>query len=193
MKFHIVQMNETIDEILFLYNLSKDELIEENRHIKKWDRLIPGTKLKIPIITDTIDNEVMEMEPFIEDYYPKLKQENFDDSINVSEIPAVNEEKIVNQSIEENEGKAQKLDPSAVEEEKSNEINKDETRKEEQVISKMEEESGEKINITSEQHQHQNKNKNRYNYYYHSNLAPRLVYPIYYYPVYYPIIRIIKK
>ncbi len=46
MKFHIVQMNETIEKILFLYNLSKDELVEENRHIKRWDKLIPGTKPK---------------------------------------------------------------------------------------------------------------------------------------------------
>ena len=52
MKFHIVQMGETIEEIIFLYNLTRQELVEENRHIKKWDKLIPGTKLKIPVITD---------------------------------------------------------------------------------------------------------------------------------------------
>ena len=75
MKFHIVQMGETIEEIIFLYNLNKNELMEENRHIKKWDKLIPGTKLKIPVITEIIDEEVMEIEPFIEDYYPKMKKE----------------------------------------------------------------------------------------------------------------------
>ena len=61
MKFHIVQMGETIEEIIFLYNLTRQELTEENRHIKKWDKLIPGTKLKIPVITEAIDEEVMEI------------------------------------------------------------------------------------------------------------------------------------
>jgi hypothetical protein len=74
MKFHIVRTGETVEDILFLYNLTKDELVEENRHIRVWDRLIPGTKLKIPPLTEAIEEDVSEMEPFVEDYYPKLKR-----------------------------------------------------------------------------------------------------------------------
>ena len=63
MKFHIVRTGETVEDILFLYNLTKDELVEENRHIRVWDRLIPGTKLKIPPLTEAIEDDVSEMEP----------------------------------------------------------------------------------------------------------------------------------
>ena len=41
MKFHIVRTGET-ERTSFLYNLTKDELVEENRHIRVWDRLIPN-------------------------------------------------------------------------------------------------------------------------------------------------------
>lgn len=78
LKFHIVRTGETVEDILFLYNLTKDELLEENRHIRVWDRLIPGTKLKIPPITEAIEEEVNEMEPFVEDYYPKLNDEHLE-------------------------------------------------------------------------------------------------------------------
>ena len=71
MKFHIVRDGETIKDIMFLYSISEDELKEDNRHIRKWDRLIPGTKLKISVITKSDDEDIMQMEPFIEDYYPK--------------------------------------------------------------------------------------------------------------------------
>lgn len=104
MKFHIVQMGETIEEIIFLYNLTRQELIEENRHIKKWDKLIPGTKLKIPVITEAIDEEVMEMEPFVEDYYPKMKNEDEEvfEEINKKEVE-VQEEVIEEKVVEEKE------------------------------------------------------------------------------------------
>lgn len=71
MKFHIVKSGEKVKDILFIYNLNIDELKENNRHIRFWDKLIPGTKIKIPVITEAIDNDVEMMEPFIEDYYPK--------------------------------------------------------------------------------------------------------------------------
>ena len=81
MKFHIKRSNEKIEEILFLYNISFDELKESNKHISKWDKVPPGTKLKIPVITRNDDVELMEMEPFIEDYYPKLENIVFDEDI----------------------------------------------------------------------------------------------------------------
>lgn len=72
MKFHIVKSNEKVSEILFMYNLTLDELKEANRYISRWDSIPSGTKLRIPIITKADDLEIMEMEPFIEDYYPSL-------------------------------------------------------------------------------------------------------------------------
>ena len=71
MKFHIVRDGETIHEIMFLYKISEDELKEDNRHIRSWDNLIPGTKLKISTVIDIDDHDILQMEPFIEDYYPK--------------------------------------------------------------------------------------------------------------------------
>lgn len=71
MKFHIVRDGETVREIMFLYSITEDELKEENRHIRAWDKLIPGTKLKVPVLAEADDNDILQMEPFIEDYYPK--------------------------------------------------------------------------------------------------------------------------
>lgn len=75
MKFHIVRNGETLKDILFIYNLTPDEIKEQNRHIRVWDKLIPGTKLKIPSITEAVEQDVSEMEPFVEDYYPKLNHD----------------------------------------------------------------------------------------------------------------------
>lgn len=113
MKFHIVRNRETIDDILFLYELEKDELIEVNKHIRAWDKLIPGTKLKIPTITKQIDQEVTSMEPFIEDYYPRSTENNFE------ETSEENESVELAESIEQ----VTKVDPS---EQKETEEIKDE-------------------------------------------------------------------
>ena len=75
MKFHIVGNGESIEDILNGYDITFDELKNENKHIRIWHNLIPGTKLKIPVLTETIIEEINEVEPFIEDYYPKIKVE----------------------------------------------------------------------------------------------------------------------
>lgn len=160
MKFHIIQVDETLDKILFLYDLNKDELMEENRHIKKWDKLIPGTKLKIPIISSTVDSEIMEMEPFVEDYYPKNNLEN--------EVKSEKyEEKIVYQNIENEEKKDLILN-----ENKQKELNDKQKELDERSI------KDEKKQIPYQNYR-----------YYYINPRPNYVYPIYYYPIYYPIIK----
>lgn len=73
MRFHIVRSNETLYDIMSLYNLTKEEIIKENKHITSWRNLVPGTKLKIPAIPESVEQGIKDMEPFIEDYYPKLK------------------------------------------------------------------------------------------------------------------------
>ena len=86
MKFHIVGNGESINDILDGYDISFDELKNENKHIRIWNNLIPGTKLKIPVLTETIIEEINEVEPFIEDYYPKIKVEEEQYSIIEEEL-----------------------------------------------------------------------------------------------------------
>ena len=76
MKFHIIGNGENVEDILKGYDLSIDELKNENKHIRVWDKLIPGTKLKIPVLSENLVEDINEIEPFIEDYYPKIKIED---------------------------------------------------------------------------------------------------------------------
>ena len=106
MKFHIVRSNEKIDDILFLYNISLDELKENNKYIKYWNNIPAGTKLNIPVITKNDDLEIMEMEPFIEDYYPSLEsvfERNYFNEINKDKINETKpDEEKVQKTSEEN-------------------------------------------------------------------------------------------
>lgn len=120
MKFHIVGSNETISEILSAYDMTFEELKKENKHIRRWDNLIPGTKLKIPVITESMNEEINSTEPFIEDYYPKMrideeeyeplneeisKEETIQEEVNVQEpiIQEVNNEEVIKETFEEKE------------------------------------------------------------------------------------------
>ena len=58
MKFHIIGNNESLSEILNSYDITLDELKKENKHIRMWNYLIPGTKLKIPVITETMNEDI---------------------------------------------------------------------------------------------------------------------------------------
>ena len=72
MTFHIVRMNEKIDKIALNYQLDVDEIKAVNSYIKDWNHLIPGTKLRLPEISNMLNEEIDNYEPFIEEYYPKL-------------------------------------------------------------------------------------------------------------------------
>jgi hypothetical protein len=106
MKFHIIGNGENVEDILKGYDLSLDELKNENKHIRLWDKLIPGTKLKIPILSENLVEDINEIEPFIEDYYPKIKIEEEVKVINdfefenskINEVPNTND--FVNTPIE---------------------------------------------------------------------------------------------
>jgi LysM repeat protein len=93
MNYHIVRTDEKISDIAQIYNLSVNEIESINAHIRSWDKLIPGTKLRLPAIPEQVRLEVDDTEPFIEDYYPKisvdqLKVNNF--KINESPNQQVN-------------------------------------------------------------------------------------------------------
>lgn len=72
MTFHIVRMDEKIEKIALSYQLDIDEIKANNKYIKDWNHLIPGTKLRLPEISNVLNDELDNYEPFIEEYYPKL-------------------------------------------------------------------------------------------------------------------------
>ena len=77
MNSHIVRVNEKIDKIASIYNLSIDEIKKINTHISDWNNLLPGTKLRLPEISENLNNEIDNVEPFIEEYYPKIEKEQY--------------------------------------------------------------------------------------------------------------------
>lgn len=96
MKFHIVRNQETTKDILSIYSLTINELKEPNRHIRDWNKLIPGTKLKIPIINESVEQDIIDMEPFIEDYYPRNDEPLFQEVIEEQQ-DLINEEEKTDQ------------------------------------------------------------------------------------------------
>lgn len=73
MNYHIIRTGESIEKIAYGYNLAVEEITRINRHISNWEKLIPGTKIKLPEISNQLTMELDEVEPFIEDYYPKIE------------------------------------------------------------------------------------------------------------------------
>lgn len=92
MRFHIVGNGESVDDILKGYDITINELKNENKHIRVWNYLIPGTKLKIPVLTESIVEDLNEIEPFIEDYYPKIEIEDEFKPIDDSEQVLIKED-----------------------------------------------------------------------------------------------------
>lgn len=159
MKFHIISMGETLEKIAFLYGLETEEIKKENKHIRIWERLIPGTKLKIPTISEAMDVDLTNMEPFIEDYYPKLKIESMPNLVNEPASQPIKqeiEEEVVSKTLSGE--KEIKNFPT--------------TRKEESKEVPIQQPPY--VPLTYQYPQ-------QYVYYNY----PRYVYPVYYYPVYY--------
>lgn len=74
---HIVRVNEKIEKIASIYNLSVDEIKKINTHIRDWNNLLPGTKLRLPEISDILNNQIDNVEPFIEEYYPRINKDSY--------------------------------------------------------------------------------------------------------------------
>lgn len=93
MNYHIVRTNDVVNTILNMYNLTMTELVDLNKHITNWNNLVPGTRIKLPAISEAITEELNDVEPFIEDYYPKIdltrfesKDESIEEEINFETI-----------------------------------------------------------------------------------------------------------
>ena len=93
MNFHIVRTNETIEDIALLYNVDIEEIKESNKHIRIWDNLSPGLKIRLPEISESLATEIDDVEPFIEDYYPKLSPLYKEEKIEEDVIPIAVEQK----------------------------------------------------------------------------------------------------
>ena len=72
MIYHIIKPGETIKLIANKYKLTENEIIRINPHFRSWENLAPGAKLRIPEMSESVLDEIDELEPFIEDYYPKI-------------------------------------------------------------------------------------------------------------------------
>lgn len=90
MNNHIVRVNEKIERIAQIYNLTVEEIKKINTHIRDWNNLIPGTKIRLPEISEEINSEIDNVEPFIEEYYPRIKEELNEKVDIIYEEPIVN-------------------------------------------------------------------------------------------------------
>lgn len=181
MKFHIVRNKETIEDIIYIYNISKDELKEQNKHIRVWDKLIPGTKLRIPPITNAVDLEVLDMEPFVEDYYPAISEVLSNAKIE-EEYKLLDEEKGKKEVEEEMQKITEETLQNDVENEKtkSSKIYEDYEEQLKQKYGKLEAKQKEEANKDDKG------SPNYYPYYLGGYNLPRYSpYPIIYYPIYY--------
>ncbi len=107
MTFHIVRMNDKIEKIALSYQLDIEEIKECNKYIKDWNHLIPGTKLRLPEISNVLNEELDNYEPFIEEYYPKLSN-NYEDLNNITGED-LNDTNIIENDVLENIPKQQTL------------------------------------------------------------------------------------
>lgn len=181
MKFHIVRNGESIDDIVFLYGLEVEELKKSNKHIRVWDKIIPGTKLRIPVITEAVELDISIMEPFIEDYYPKLKLgEEFDqEKSNQFEFQEIDNYKIIKTKNQNIDNEYQTMDNIEVVED-IKEVITPPIKKPIQVELKNadEEEHEQEIEQSNQQVYYQ-----YYPYYVYQRYAyPKVVYPVYVYP-----------
>lgn len=69
MIIHIVKSNERLDDILIYYGISFDDLKVNNLHITDFKHIAPGTRLKIPTISEQTIQTLNETEPLVMDYY----------------------------------------------------------------------------------------------------------------------------
>lgn len=98
MNYHIVRTNEKLENIASLYNYTVNEIKDLNRHITSWNNLIPGTRIKLPPIPDSIVEELNDTEPFIEDYYPRIDVTKYE-SNEYNDYKNINTNKLDNNDI----------------------------------------------------------------------------------------------
>ena len=96
---HIVRMNERIENILDIYQISLEEMKNNNSHITDFNNLKCGMKLLIPYLSKNVEQILESTEGFVQKYYPKIS-EVLEESNEVVKIDNVNTE-IKDQSVKE--------------------------------------------------------------------------------------------
>lgn len=97
---HIVRMNESVDSILNTYQISIDELRNNNSHITDFNNLRCGMKLLIPYFSKNVEQVLESTESFVQKYYPKIsevvdeKKESIDEVLVEDEIKDIKVEMV---------------------------------------------------------------------------------------------------
>ena len=69
---HIVKNGETVHDILNMYHLELEELVNTNLHITDFNNLVSGMKIKIPLLTNEVEQILENTESFVQRYYPHI-------------------------------------------------------------------------------------------------------------------------
>lgn len=81
MKVHIVQVNENLRDIARKYNISVEDIIKNNQHISHARHILPGMKLKLPILSEEANIRFRDQMLQIQDYYPTLEDFEHNDKL----------------------------------------------------------------------------------------------------------------
>lgn len=71
---HIVKNGESIHDILNMYHLELEELMNINLHITDFYNLASGMKIKIPLLNNEVEQILANTESFVQKYYPKISE-----------------------------------------------------------------------------------------------------------------------
>lgn len=82
MILHIVKEGERVNNILEYYNISLEELKVNNFHITDFKNIMPGTRLKIPVLSNNLIQILDSTEPLVKDYLEeKINQSLEEESV----------------------------------------------------------------------------------------------------------------
>lgn len=71
---HIVRMNERVDSILDTYQITLEELKDNNLHITDFNNLKCGMKLLVPYLSKNVEQVLESTGGFVQKYYPKVSE-----------------------------------------------------------------------------------------------------------------------
>lgn len=72
---HIIKNGERIENIVDIYKVSYEELKLANMHISDLKNVVPGMKIKVPLISEEIEQILDKTESFVMNYYPLVTKE----------------------------------------------------------------------------------------------------------------------
>jgi uncharacterized protein (DUF433 family) len=79
---HVVRIGESIEDILKKYQINLREFVSANPQVQSGCAMTPGTRLTIPKMNQQLEEEIEEIEPFLEDYYPRVNLDMIKAQIN---------------------------------------------------------------------------------------------------------------